>query len=80
MVDKFCLWLAWRLPRRVAYWATARVGAYATQGEWSDQVVPTLTLMDAMRRWSSRDTIWAILEQEVDNANTYDARSSSGPS
>lgn len=39
------------LPRRVAYWAAIRVGCHATTGKWSDQEVPSLAFMDALKRW-----------------------------
>ena len=51
MIERFHMWLAWRLPRRLAYWAAIRVGAHATQGQYSDQVVPELGFMDALKRW-----------------------------
>lgn len=46
--------IAFHLPRRVAYWATVRVGAHATTGKWAQQVVPELTVADALRRWEVR--------------------------
>jgi hypothetical protein len=49
--DRFWLWLAHRLPRNLAYWAAIRVGAHATCGEHSNQVVPELKFMDALERW-----------------------------
>jgi hypothetical protein len=53
MREKFYRWLAWHLPRDVAYWATIRLGAYATAGPWRNQVVPNLTLMETLKRWES---------------------------
>lgn len=50
-MEKFWMWLAWRLPRPLVYWVTIRMGAHATQGKWSDQVVPDMTFMQALRRW-----------------------------
>jgi hypothetical protein len=43
--------IVWWLPRRIAYWAAIRVMAAATTGEYSNQVVPELTAMDALKRW-----------------------------
>jgi hypothetical protein len=43
--------VAWALPRPVAYWAAIRVMAHATTGRYSNQVVPELTAMDALKRW-----------------------------
>jgi hypothetical protein len=44
--------IANRLPRRIAYWAAIRVMAHATVGPYSNQVVPELTVMDALKRWT----------------------------
>jgi hypothetical protein len=43
--------VAWLLPRKVAYWATLRVGAHATTGRYGHQVVPELTFFEAIERW-----------------------------
>lgn len=51
MKDQFYLWLARRLPRRLVMWCAVLVGANATQGVYSTQVVPDLTFMDALKRW-----------------------------
>lgn len=51
MREKIVQWIAWRLPRSVAYWATIRVGAHATQ-VYPNTVVPDLTLMEALKRWN----------------------------
>lgn len=50
-MDKFWMKLAWCLPRALVKWCAYRVGAHATQGQWSNQEVPALTFMDAMKRW-----------------------------
>jgi hypothetical protein len=50
-MDRLWIAIAWALPRRLAYWCAIRVCAEATQGKWSDQVVPDLTAMDALKRW-----------------------------
>jgi hypothetical protein len=51
MIEALTIKLAWMLPRSLAYWCAIRVGAHATQGEWSNQEVPALTFMDALKRW-----------------------------
>jgi hypothetical protein len=43
--------LAWLMPRSLVYWCAIRLGAHATQGQYSDQVVPELLFMDALKRW-----------------------------
>jgi len=52
--EKLVMWMAWRLPRKVAYWAAIRVMANATQGRWSHQLVPDLLAMDALARWEEQ--------------------------
>ena len=52
--EKALMALAWGLPSGVAYWAAIRVGAHATQGRWSDQEVPALLFIDALKRWEDR--------------------------
>ena len=51
MLDKIAMKLAWWLPRRVVYWCAIRLGCHATQGQYSDQVVPDLNFVDALKRW-----------------------------
>jgi hypothetical protein len=51
MTEKICIWVASKLPRKLAYWAAIRVGAHATIGEYSGQVVPKLNFMEALKRW-----------------------------
>jgi hypothetical protein len=53
ITDRVWQWIAWRLPRRLVMWAAVRLIIHATAGEYSAQVVPELTAMDALRRWSS---------------------------
>lgn len=42
---------AYLLPREVAKWAAVRVMVNATTGEHSDQIVPELLAVDALKRW-----------------------------
>ena len=49
--DKICMFVAWRLPRRLIMWCAMRLGAHATQGQYETQIVPELNFMDAMERW-----------------------------
>ena len=50
-MDKFWHWMAFKLPHGLVKWATIRLIAHATQGRYSNQVVPELTAMDALKRW-----------------------------
>lgn len=49
--DRVCLWLSFRIPARLAMWAAVRVIAHATTGKYSNQIVPELTAMDALKRY-----------------------------
>lgn len=51
MKDKFFMWLAWKLPKRLVYMAAIRLASFATVGRYSDTVVPELTAVDAIKRW-----------------------------
>lgn len=52
-MEKFWMFVAWRLPKPLVAWCAVRVGAHATQGQYSNQVVPELTFMDGLKRWES---------------------------
>ena len=51
MTEKLWMWLAFMMPRPLTYWCAIRLGAHATQGAYSGQVVPDLMFMDALKRW-----------------------------
>ena len=55
LLEKLQMAVAWKLPRSIAYWTAIRVGAHATQGQYSNQVVPDLKFMDALKRWEETD-------------------------
>ena len=44
--------IAWILPKSLVYWVSIRLIVNATQGKYSNQVVPELTAMDALQRWA----------------------------
>ena len=50
-MDRFWLWFAWKLPRKLVYWASIRLIAHGTSGKFSKTIVPELTAMDALDRW-----------------------------
>lgn len=52
--EKALVAVAWALPRHLCYWAAIRVIAHGTQGPWSSQEVPSLTAIEALRRWEKR--------------------------
>jgi hypothetical protein len=49
--EKIASVIAYRLPRRIVYWCAIRLMVEATTGEYSSQIVPDLTAMDALKRW-----------------------------
>lgn len=49
--DEIYMWIVWKLPKRFVMWCAIRVGANATTGEYSNQIVPELHFMDAIKRW-----------------------------
>ena len=53
MIEELIIKLVWMLPKRVVYWCAIRLGANATQGLYSDQEVPALLFIDALKRWDA---------------------------
>lgn len=51
IIEKLWTWLAWKLPKPLVLWATIRLMASATTGEYSATVVPEFTCVDALKRW-----------------------------
>ena len=49
MIEKLCIWLAWKMPRQLVYWCAIRLNAHATAAGY--ETVPELTVMDALKRW-----------------------------
>lgn len=49
--ERILMWIAWHIPRKIAYWCTIRVIQHAAQGEWEEQEVPELLAMDILPRW-----------------------------
>lgn len=53
MKEKILTWIVWHLPKKLVMWCAVRVGVHATTGDYSNQVVPDLTFMDALKRWET---------------------------
>lgn len=53
MKEKMILWFIWKLPRFVIYWASIRLISNATTGQYGNTIVPELSAMDALQRWSN---------------------------
>lgn len=52
-MEAFWIRLAWLLPKRLAYWCAVRVAAHATQGPWSHEHSPGVTISDVLKRWKN---------------------------
>ena len=50
--ERLWLWFVWKLPESLIKWASIRLIAHATTGEYGNTVVPELSAMDALQRWS----------------------------
>ena len=53
MIDKIQMYIAWKLPKGIAMWCAVRLAAHATQGEYSNQAVPELTVIESLNRWQN---------------------------
>jgi len=51
MREKLIMKIAWLLPREIVKWCAIRLISNATTGQYSSQVVPELSAMDALKRW-----------------------------
>lgn len=51
--EKFVMWVAWHLPKKLVYWCTIRLMAHATTDQYSGQIVPELLAMDVLKRWDT---------------------------
>jgi hypothetical protein len=49
--DRFWMRVAYWLPSRLVYFASVRMIAHATTGEYGATIVPELSAMDAIDRW-----------------------------
>jgi hypothetical protein len=47
------MWIAWHLPRSLVYWATIRLTARATTGEYGQTDPTILDVMTALKRWAA---------------------------
>ena len=52
IVDRVAMAIVWALPKWVIKWALVRATAHGTTGQYSGQIVPDLTCMDALKRWA----------------------------
>ena len=51
-IERLQVWLVWRLPRWLIYWATIRLWAHATTGRWSHETPVGMEVNEVLKRWS----------------------------
>lgn len=52
MKERLAIWLAWKLPRSIAYWAYIRVATYkTTEAPMSYRNPTSQTIDEPMERW-----------------------------
>lgn len=56
MKNRVYRWIAYRLPRKVVYWAVIRAGAHATTGKYNTTEVTAITTMEVLQRWEKKNT------------------------
>ena len=57
MYERFCQWLADRLPRRVVYFAYIRLHAWVTTREFSNLEPDAVTWSMAVKSWEKADDL-----------------------
>ena len=54
LIDSFYLWLSYRLPKRLAYYATIRLGVNGTTGKYSNTNTTSVRFMTILKRWRNQ--------------------------
>ena len=54
LIDSFYLWLSYRLPKRLAYYATIRLGVNGTTGKYSNTNTTSVRFMTVLNRWRNK--------------------------
>lgn len=49
-IEDFYCWIAWHIPRTMAYWAFARVAAHASAA-MPERTPDSISVLDAMDAW-----------------------------
>jgi len=50
--ERMLRWIAWHLPKALVMWCYFRVVGYATSDKYGDTIVPEITAMEAIGRFS----------------------------
>ena len=51
MIEKLYQWIAWKLPKRIAFWCFMRLCAHATQGKYGNDTPTNMTWETIIKRW-----------------------------
>lgn len=55
-MENFYIWLAWKLPKRLAYWAAVRVSTFASGTDEFAKTepgkIPVTKALEAWRTWA----------------------------
>lgn len=51
MIEKLCIWLAWKMPRRLAYYTAVRVVTWASTQGLANKEMGTITAVEALGEW-----------------------------
>ena len=54
LIDSFYSWVAWKLPKKLAYYAAVRVGVNGTNGKYSNTNVASVRFMTILKRWGNK--------------------------
>ena len=65
--DRFWLWLAYRLPRRLVFFAGIRLGEHASGAHWPGENLRQLPYTEAIRRWVSQRRAYSQSEKIRDD-------------
>jgi len=52
--NSFYEWVANRLPKKLVYYATIRLGVNGTTGKYSNTNVPSVRFMTILKRWRNQ--------------------------
>ena len=50
-IERIWIFIAWHLPKPLVKWCFVRLSVASGQGYYSNQSVPDLTCIDALKRW-----------------------------
>jgi hypothetical protein len=51
-MEKFWIWLSWRLPKSLVYWCYIRMASHATLTKYKNREPNEVGIMDVMNCWN----------------------------